>query len=101
MLRMLTILGLTLAPSYGVAQQQAPCGPRPAIIQQLLDRYGEAQIGQGVTANGSVLEFYANPETGSFSALLSQPQAQGVISCVVAYGRDWQIIEYQAPADPA
>ena len=70
-------------------------------MAQLHARYGEVVIGQGVTFNGGVLEIFANPESGTFSAVLSMPQGMGGVSCIVSAGKDWEIFAPEPPGSPA
>ena len=100
MARLLALLCLILLPTASAAQAP-PCGPRSTVIATLGDKYGESIIGRGLTATGGVLEFYANPASGTFSAVLSVPQGGAVFSCLVTAGKDWQIITPKTPEDPA
>lgn len=79
------VLGLTLI-GVAVMAQEATCHPRDGIVTQLQDRYGEAQQGAGLTQAGRVVEIWANPETGTWTILVTRPNG---VSCAVAAGEAW------------
>lgn len=63
---------------------EAPvCNLRNTTVAHLADTYGEQLQMYGLSSDGIVTEFYANPETGSWTLLASN--ARG-ISCYVASG---------------
>ena len=71
-----------------LAQAPAPqpaCGPRQAIIEQLADRYSEAQRSLGLSREG-VVEVWYNEETRTFTILLSKPDGT---TCLVSSGEAW------------
>lgn len=77
------------APSQA---QDQNCGPREAIVARLADGFGEGQQMIGLAANGAIIEVFGNPETGSWTLLLSR--ADG-ISCLMAAGEYFQNIAQQ------
>lgn len=75
---------------------QVNCGPRAEIVGELQARFGEQQIGIGIPPNAAA-EVWANPETGTWTWLLSLPRTGQ--ACVVAVGQDWETLEPE-PAPP-
>lgn len=70
------------------------CGPREKALE-VLERHGEKQVGHGVGSGGGLVELYANPETGSWSLLIS-PNPR--ISCMPTHGHGWRRV---APGQPS
>ncbi len=73
------------------------CGNADTLGARLAQRYGETSQSLGLTATGALMMLAANPETGTWTALIIRPDGVG---CVAASGTNWQ----GAPAktgDPA
>lgn len=85
MTRLLMIL-LALAPP-AAAQTTPPCAPHDALSEQMTDRYGEQLVHSGLTASDRILEIWASPDTGTWTALILN--AEGM-ACIVATGDFWQ-----------
>jgi hypothetical protein len=71
-------------------------------LTALLDRsYGELPISNGLQKNGQLLQIYASPTTGTWTAVTTTPTG---VSCVLATGRNWgdeverKVAASQAPA---
>ena len=89
------LLTLSLLASAAFAQN-APCGPHDAVAKALLDVYGEVPTARAIVANGPrVLEVFSNPETGTWTVLITDPTG---VSCSPSSGNAWQIVP---PGDPA
>ena len=79
--------GLFLAPEGAEAQQRSICAKRDDIITQLENRHGETRQSFGLQQNRGVIETYANPDTGSWTIIVSMPDG---MSCLVAVGEAYQ-----------
>lgn len=91
---------MTLMLSATPAQSQAQpsnCAPRSIVIDRLADQYGESRQTIALTANQSLMEIYANEETGSWTATITQ---DGQISCMVAAGTFYDEVNEELP-DPS
>jgi len=91
------VLTASLTVSQAVAAQP-PCGPRPALVEQLNARHGEHQTAFGLARGGQVMELWSGPN-GSWTLLATLPTG---VSCIVAVGGQLQLLPPPAaPADPA
>ncbi len=86
--------GLILAVQAGHAQQ-AQCGARDAVLEQLAARYGETRRGMGMAANNSVMELYASADSGSWTITVTMPDGQ---TCLVASGQGFEAMVEELPA---
>lgn len=89
----LAILLLLLA---GPVAAQTNCAPHEIIADRLQSKYGEQPHGVGINASGNLIEIWVSPETGSFTALVSDPNG---LSCVASAGHSWMDIEFEPPGD--
>ncbi len=91
---MIKAIGLTLAlmtfPMMGLAQPK--CGPREPAVEHLNNNYGESLQIQALMANGEVLEIFANIETGSWTAIGSNPNGT---SCLLADGQNFTRLDLE------
>ncbi|MGH6719629.1 MAG: hypothetical protein ACREER_09955 [Alphaproteobacteria bacterium] len=79
---------------------ESACGPRATIMAELGERFGEAVVFRGRhPTSPQVMELLVNPETGTFTVLVSDPET----SCVTAAGVDAALHDYVAPptGDPS
>lgn len=77
------VAALLTSPAWG----QPLCGPREAIIDALASEYQEQPVGQGLSRQGPVVSIYANPETGTWSAIAEFPNGS---ACIME--EEWQIV---------
>lgn len=71
------------------AETRLPCGERKAVIAALTERHGERRQAIGLGRDGSgVVEFYASPETGSWTILFTRPDG---ITCLIAAGEGFEL----------
>ena len=88
-------LGALLAALPAGAQPQArPCLPHDGMAEALASRYGESRRLAALAADNTVVEFWANDGTGSWSLTVTTP---GGPTCLVAAGEAF----VPFPADPA
>ena len=90
----LVALSLYLGGSDAIQAQESTCKNRSVVIGSLEREYGEAVIFQGM-ADEMVLEIVANPETGTWSILVTFPDDQG--TCLKASGMEFKTREYKKP----
>ncbi|MBL4767847.1 MAG: hypothetical protein JKY94_09055 [Rhodobacteraceae bacterium] len=70
------------------ASAQSNCGPTAILTAKLADKFGETPIFNGLTNKGLV-SVWINPETGSWSALFTNPNGS---SCLVSSGKNGEFI---------
>lgn len=74
-----------------------PCHDYGEIARQLADRYKEAPISAGLQANGHLLQVFRSAESGTWTILSTSP---GGLTCIVAAGKGWEMVEPRA-SDPS
>ena len=66
----------------------ATCGNRASMVEKLVEKYREAQVGVGLRLGGSrLIEVWANCTTGTWTILKTYPDGT---ACVMALGAGWQ-----------
>jgi len=69
--------------------QQAPCGPRDTIVRNLMGKHGESRQFFATTDEGrSLIEMYANPKTGTWTAIKSVV-GRSDVACMLGAGEGW------------
>ena len=66
------------------------CNPGDELPQLMGKDYGETLLSQGVGNRGFLFQLWQNKDTGSWSILLVDPQAD--MTCLIAAGDDWMSI---------
>ena len=66
------------------AQAAEQCALREQVISKLRDGFSERQQSLGLMDNGSILELYANEDTGTWTVIQRRPDGQ---SCLMASGQ--------------
>lgn len=96
----LGLAGLILLNQPAVAQSQAQCGPRAAVVKSLAEKYAETRRSIGISANNLVMEVYAAEDTGTWTITVTSPQG---MTCLVASGQGFEAVIEELPAkgDPA
>ncbi|MBB3711896.1 MAG: hypothetical protein ACU0E9_00965 [Limimaricola soesokkakensis] len=93
---------LTTGLLFGMAATAPPalaqgCAPRDHIVERLKEGYAESLAGAGLQASAmAMLEVWSNPESGSFTVLLTNPDG---VSCILSHGSDYYTIEQLAEAE--
>lgn len=92
-----TCLALLPAIHCGHAetQEQMSCAQLAELAAGLAEHYGEKPVAMGLQPNGQLLEIFASPDSGTWTALTTSPAG---LACVVATGKGWQ---QGAPGDPS
>lgn len=96
MIRRLAIAAIACLPA-GAFAGDMPCGPRDAVTAHLQDVYGESVVMRGLDGGGRMLEIWANPETGTWTATLVLPQG---LTCIVSSGEALDLPPVPAPGQP-
>lgn len=63
------------------------CGPRDVIVKTLAEEYREQPIGAGLSRQGPLVTIFANPETGSWTAVAAFPDGS---ACIMDTGEGWE-----------
>lgn len=81
MIRLAAVLALLCGPAWGQA-----CADRDSVLRTVKDRYGETQVGAGLSGN-YIIEVWVSEETGTWTIL--RTGANG-ISCMMVSGEHWR-----------
>jgi hypothetical protein len=66
------------------------------VLELLAQKYSEAPVAIGVANNGGLVEVLSTGDGNTWSIIITSPQG---MSCLVAAGEGWRIIE-QLAMDP-
>lgn len=80
------ILTLTLT-SWSVATAAPTCGDGRLMRDRLVSVYGEVLAFSAVTSNGFLQLIYVNPETRTWSMVMTYPNG---VSCLIKSGDGWE-----------
>ncbi|MFQ6017483.1 MAG: hypothetical protein ACE5KF_04750 [Kiloniellaceae bacterium] len=83
-----------LLAQTAIAQPQ--CDRRDSVLDLLAQRYAEAPVAAGVTAQGSLIEVLTDAKGGTWTIIVTSPRG---VSCVVFSGEGWRRLE-QIAQDP-
>jgi len=82
-----TLLALLfVSPAFA----EVNCANHNLIVQNLANKYNEALFVIGLDDSQNLIEIFANPETGTWTALLTAPDMN---TCIVSNGTNF---EFQA-----
>jgi hypothetical protein len=92
-------LALALMASPALAQDFPPpapqgggkCDKRLALIYRLANQFLEAQIAVWLAPDGSLMELWGNPKTGTSTVIRTQP---GKDTCMIDSGEGFQMFRY-------
>lgn len=84
-------LALVALVAASPASAQMQCGGYADAVAHLSSEYGESLAVRGMDGAGDVVEMFANPDTGTWTALIVRPDGT---ACMVAAGGDF---EYHKP----
>lgn len=82
------LVSLAVLVAAPVAAQPGACVPAPAA-RNVLEQYGEKQLGTGVSSSGVVLIILVNPETRTWT-VVGRPAIEPPIWCLLDSGGDWE-----------
>ena len=92
MLKTLTLgAALTIVTSTAFAAPQ--CNDRDHILELLKSQYSEAPVAIGVANNGGLVEVLSTGDGDTWSIIITTPKG---MSCLVAAGEGWRVIEQLA-----
>jgi hypothetical protein len=81
--------------AVAASAQSGNCADRAVIGAILADRWGEAPVGQGLGANGTLVEVWASPATATWTITVTPP---GGPTCLVASGDGYEHLTFALPA---
>lgn len=87
---LLTTLVLSTCASVAPAQNGSACAPHEVIQLRLNTAYSETRNAIALSTSGSVVEFWRNNLTGTWTVTVTQP---GRMTCIVASGIEWHKVE--------
>ena len=71
------------------------CAPRETVVEELAAGFGESRQSIGLASQGTVVEVFAAPETGTWT--ITATNAHG-ITCLIASGHAFEAMTAAAPA---
>ncbi len=74
--------------------QTRSCALRDTLVASLEARFDERRVAVGLQSPTQLLEILAAPETGTWTALLTDPNG---VSCIVASGTHWHLVPDAPP----
>jgi hypothetical protein len=89
-------LGLLLAAATVVPahSQSANCATHAVVTERLADGYGEARQSVALGAGNTLVETWANLDTGTWTISVTQP---GSPTCLVASGQAFELLAEALP----
>lgn len=90
------VLGAAFILASSAAFAAPQCNTRDSVLELLAEKYSEAPIAVGVANNGGLVEVLATGDGNTWSIIITTPQG---VSCLVAAGEGWRLIE-QIAMDP-
>ena len=86
-----TIVSFFMFMSVGTVAIADPghqkCGKRDDIVKHLTGKYKEQIVSSGVDSSGNIVEILTNPETSTWTLLITKPTGE---TCVIADGDNWR-----------
>lgn len=92
---------LILALMLGVgtsARARTVCMAHTDLATQLDSRFSEAPIAIGLASNNLLVEVFSNGDGSTWTMVLTKPDG---MSCVMATGEDWEILNRVVPGPRA
>ena len=85
--RATTIAALLIALCAPPVAAQLACANRAVVIARLTDDYGEVFRGLGMSGPAALFEMYANPETRTWTFIMTTTDGR---TCIMAAGENWR-----------
>ena len=79
------------------AAAQPNCATHDVVLERLADGWGERVVAMGLSSTESLVEIWANIDTGSWSVTVTMPAGP---TCLVASGQGFELAQ-PPPGDPA
>lgn len=90
MIRTLLTTALLLAPAVASAQDAPQCFGYTDFASALATNYGESVLERGLSSAGTLIEWWGNPETGTWTLLVVTPAG---LACMIADGQSYETFE--------
>ncbi len=90
------VLGAAFVLASSSAFAAPQCNDRDKVLELLSEKYSEAPVAIGVGNNGGLVEVLSTGDGNTWSIIITSPQG---MSCLVAAGEGWRLIE-QIAMDP-
>ena len=74
--------------AFPVMAQQQPCAPLEAVLNQLVQQYGEELAVMAQRDDGIFVQMWTNPDTGSWTLF----RTNGEIACMLDAGNVFTVI---------
>ncbi len=84
------VLGAAFVLASSSAFAAPQCNSRGKVLELLSKKYSEAPVAVGVTNNGGLFEVISTGDGNTWSMIITSPQG---MSCLVAAGEGWRLIE--------
>jgi hypothetical protein len=96
--KMKRIIAAALVACIAVPAMAQPrnCGEREKIVAALAEKYQEPRQSIGIAANNSVMEVFANTESGTWTIAVTLPNG---LTCIVADGQAFESLNEALPPD--
>jgi len=87
MIHLIVMFVMLVILAVPIAVQAAQCGPHDVVVKGLQQRYGEQRQSVMLDTAGAIVEIYASPVSGTWTALRTTP---GGMACFVAAGTAYE-----------
>lgn len=87
-------LGVALTLPTAATSETRNCAPHEQITERLAERYSESRQIIALSADSSVMELFASPESGTWTIVVTRA---GGPTCVVAAGEYYQHVAEDLP----
>lgn len=81
-----TLIVLAISTPAMAQDETMYCAARPVALGKLVE-FEEIPMGRGIAQDGSMVEIFANPTSGTWTMAFTSPSTG--ITCFPAYGQGW------------
>lgn len=93
-MRFILALLLTTTPALAAPK----CAAHDDVAASLATKYSEVRRSIGMVRDGSMMEIYAAPDTGTWTMTITLPNGQ---TCLIAAGDKFETVPVAPQGDPA
>lgn len=86
---------LTLGARETQAQVNRNCAPRDAVVERLMQSYGETRQSVGLGRDNSMVEVFASALSGSWTITVTSPMG---LTCLIASGQSFETLDESLPS---
>lgn len=86
---LLAWLALVIVMALPTSAQAANCAPRATMLQRLADEFGETRRMVGVDTRNTLVETFANEESGTWSITVTTTSGT---MCLIAFGGAYKFL---------